>query len=138
MSWIGYFLRAGIDPVAGDDLEVKRDINLIGKSLKVDGVTNVGFNEKVTTISQSVGDDASVTLPKGYPGLLIIGVEDDDWGILSVTAAGVVEKHAGSANMVTTDTDTKTCFFKGASDVPTIRNRLGATKVINAVFIRLN
>lgn len=142
MSWVGYFLKAGIDPRNLSGLEFttspifKKNITVEGEA-KLSGVTKDRYGSVVMPVSTvyntALADDAKIALPK-VAGLLLVTIGASDYGIMTVAANGTVTKVAGSANMVNTDTDTKACVFKDTGDVPTIRNRLGSAAAVYGVF----
>jgi len=85
--------------------------------------------------SETVADDAYIDIPSATSGWGTVFVGDnDEFARFRWTTAGVVTLDENTANVVTTDTDTKLCIFDNGTTVR-IRNRLGATKTIKYRFL---
>lgn len=90
---------------------------------------------KVMYIDEDVADDATITLPvpaSGRVGMLDIATLIEG-GKAAIQNDGTCTVLSGSTNFVATDTDVKLCIFNSTA-VPTIRNRLGASKRVIATY----
>lgn len=103
-----------------------------GASLKSFVVGTAAVKE--LTYHQDVVDDATISLPAPTTlGRLVVN-SDAEGASYIIKTDGSAVLIAGTANAVITDTDAKLCVF-GSGGVPTIRNRLGATKRLLAHYL---
>jgi len=79
-------------------------------------------------VRATLADDATYDLPDNSAGFGFVFVGDgEEYAQFFWTSAEVVTLLASSANVVTTDTDTKFCIFDNTGKV-SIKNRLGFAK----------
>jgi hypothetical protein len=121
MSWQGNLIKAGIDS------------NGTGLTFVNGGG---GTKWRIYSKKSSMEDDATISLPIGKIGFVLVSDETDkaQTGLFSVFSDATVVKIGGTSNTVATDTDAKLCVFDGGTSV-SVRNRLGGTKTIGIVFI---
>lgn len=80
--------------------------------------------------SEALADDASITIATATAGFGFVQAGDDEeYALFTWQADGTTNIVAGSANAVTTDTDTKLCIIDNGTGIA-IKNRLGASKTI--------
>lgn len=96
-------------------------------------MSNAGVTSDLV-YDQDVVDDGSISLPVLINGGLLQLSAGVEGGLVSLAPDGSVTILAGSTNLVGTDTDAKLCVFDGGTSA-TIRNRLGATKRVQARLI---
>ena len=86
------------------------------------------LNEKAG--SESVNDDAEITLATGVAGWGFVQAGDnEEWIQFCFTTTGVVTVIANSAHAVNADTDGNLCIYDAGAGIA-IKNRLGAAKTI--------
>ena len=99
-----------------------------------DTISNTLNNLKHKRYNYSVADEASITLPDATIGFGFVQAGDnEEYALFSWTSAGAPTLISNSANVVTTDTDTKLCILDGGTQI-NIKNRLGASKEIKYII----
>jgi hypothetical protein len=89
----------------------------------------VGAGE-VKTYSESLADDAEITLLTGRAGFgKVIFGDSAEYSDFYFTSVGVVTLVDNTANVVNTDTDTKYCVYD-AGDGPSVKNRSGGALTV--------
>lgn len=99
---------------------------------RTDALYKIGVGSKATNHEApvSLADEASFSLPNastGY-GTFLIG-DSEEYAHIAWAADGTVTLIVNSANVVTTDTDTKFCIFDNGTSV-SVKNRLGSAKEV--------
>ena len=89
------------------------------------------FNDLIKDVtSEALADEASIVIATGTAGFGFVQAGDDEeYALFTWKADGTPNIVAGSANTVTTDTDTKLCIIDNGSGIA-IKNSLGASKTI--------
>jgi hypothetical protein len=99
---------------------------------QTDAVKGIGKGGHVTNHAApvSLADDASFDLPANSTGFgfLIVG-DSEEYAYFTWSSTETVTLVQNSANVVTTDTDTKFCIFNNTGKV-SIKNRLGTAKEV--------
>lgn len=89
------------------------------------------------TLSGSMVDDGTQAMPtmtKGGIGMLVVG-DDEERAFFSADSAGNVTLMMASENIVANaDTDGKFCIGTSVANPLTLKNRLGAAKVVTLQF----
>ena len=74
--------------------------------------------------SETVADEASITLPTAVSGMLKVWTEAE-YSEFFIKADGSVEYIRLSDNAIDSDTDGNLCVYDGGSNAAVIKNRLG-------------
>lgn len=117
------------------DADAASTFNVTGADLTLKTTTSGNINlttpnSNMIVRSESLADDGTLDLPDASAGICTILVDDgEEYANFYWTTAGVVILVSNSANVVSSNTDTKFCIFDNGTQVR-ISNRLGSTKTV--------
>ena len=103
--------------------------NTAGDNISTTGLyIQDGLN--VVGASESMADDASISLPASSSGMLTVFVNDEEYVKALIKSDNDIIVFYSSDNVATDNTDGNLCIWNNTTQVD-IKNRLGAVKIVN-------